>query len=475
MKRVLLLRHAKSSWSDETLTDHERPLSSRGIRDAKRMAVYFEDKLLTPDYVLCSSATRARKTYALLAKRFKNEPELVVDGALYLPTPEALLQALRAVPEHAKSVLVVGHSPSLDALLLRCMSKSPSEARARISEKLPTGALCWLELNSASFRELGEKPARIAAFVTPADLDPDRSPRQTRAVRAGRISLRSKASVREAASLVLDDCITQMRANAGRLQHDDAPELVHQLRVGIRRLRVAIRVFDSVLELSSESPIEASLKWLFRELGPIRERDVFLRDVVEPAIHVHAQPALVSLQKRLLIERHAMLADARKVLTSQRFLTLLREVLSLAAKLDTAEDTGRLESWASKRLEHRLSKVLALEPAIEKRDPALLHLLRRELKKLRYTAEFVAGAFSEKRSKAYLKRLSALLDVLGALNDVAVGERLLGHGLKRLKAGRARTHTREALRTIFDGVATESALSLPQSFAAFKQQKPFWL
>lgn len=475
MKRVLLLRHAKSSWSDDTLTDHERPLSKRGTRDAKRMAVYFEDQRLCPDYVLCSSATRARKSYALIARRFKHEPELVVDGALYLPTAQGLLDAIRNVPEHAKCVLVVGHSPSLDAVMLGCVSKRQPESRAQIAAKFPTGSLCVLELDAASFGALGKKAARIAALVTPADLDPQPREHALKARHAGAIRVGRKARVADAAELALSDCLLQIRENAANLAHDDTPEVVHQLRVGLRRLRVALNLFDSVIERAAQSSLDEDVRWLFREVGTVRERDVFLHDVLEPALALHKQPALLRLRKRLLIERHARLSEVRKLLTSDRYSSMLADALGLQAALDARDDSPRLKAWAQKSLNRRLRKVLALKDAIEQRDPSALHVLRRELKKLRYSAEFLQSSFPKQKSKATLKRVCALQDVLGGLHDVTVGEQLLSRGLKHLQVGRARTHAREALRTIFDGLATEHALLLPQSFAAFEQHTPFWV
>ncbi len=117
MKRLVLLRHAKSSWSEDGLPDSERPLSGRGERDAPRMGARLRDRDIRPDLVLSSHALRARRTAALIARTLDYpEDGLRLDARLYLATP---LEILAVVAEQADAVdclLVVGHNPGLTEL-----------------------------------------------------------------------------------------------------------------------------------------------------------------------------------------------------------------------------------------------------------------------------------------------------------------------------------------------------------------------
>ena len=97
MKRLFLLRHAKSSWEDADLTDHDRPLAPRGRRAAKLMAGYREREAIAPSLVLCSSALRTRETLERLGFSVDDEAEVVVERGLYAASATELLERLRGV------------------------------------------------------------------------------------------------------------------------------------------------------------------------------------------------------------------------------------------------------------------------------------------------------------------------------------------------------------------------------------------
>jgi phosphohistidine phosphatase len=136
MHTLLLLRHAKSSWDEPALADHDRPLNARGQRDAPRMASFIVQRGLVPDVILSSSANRARSTALVVAEACDFSPELRVTRALYMAEPEDFLQALAQLPSHAGRVLVVAHNPGLEDFL---------EALTTIHERLPTAALAVVE------------------------------------------------------------------------------------------------------------------------------------------------------------------------------------------------------------------------------------------------------------------------------------------------------------------------------------------
>jgi phosphohistidine phosphatase len=161
VKTLLLLRHAKSSWADSGLSDHDRPLNKRGKRDAPRMARLIVDAGWVPDLILSSSATRARDTALIVAEACDWSPEVRLQRGLYLSEPGDYLEQLKHVPPQAARVLLVGHNPGMEAL---------GEKLTGVPVHMPTAALLVLE-TSAPFSELGEHGANIVGNYRPKELD----------------------------------------------------------------------------------------------------------------------------------------------------------------------------------------------------------------------------------------------------------------------------------------------------------------
>jgi phosphohistidine phosphatase len=139
MYTILLLRHAKSSWKDAALVDHDRPLNGRGRRDAPRVGRYLAEADLLPDHVLCSTAVRARQTLDA-ARAEWDDSNVSVDelDALYPTDPDLCSALLRALPDDVGRVLVVGHNPGLEELLTELTGRA---------EALPTAALAEVTVN----------------------------------------------------------------------------------------------------------------------------------------------------------------------------------------------------------------------------------------------------------------------------------------------------------------------------------------
>ena len=144
MHTVYLLRHAKSSWSDPTLPDQERPLARRGRRDAKRIAKHLVRLGIKPELVLCSAAARTRETLELLRPALGATSTVRLEAALYAASADKLLERLRAVPEAVASVMLIGHNPGLHDLAL-ALASAGTELE-RLEAKFPTAALATLTL-----------------------------------------------------------------------------------------------------------------------------------------------------------------------------------------------------------------------------------------------------------------------------------------------------------------------------------------
>ena len=174
-RRLYLLRHAKSSWDDPALADHDRPLAARGERAGELLAEHARRAGIAPQLVLCSSSTRTRETLALL--KLAGEPVVLYEQGLYAASARVLLGRLRAIGDDVDAAMLVGHSSGIEDLALLIARRGAS--RAQMREKFPTGALATLEF-SGDWRQLDANGATLVEFVTPrALLEAGAAPRKS--------------------------------------------------------------------------------------------------------------------------------------------------------------------------------------------------------------------------------------------------------------------------------------------------------
>ena len=168
MHTLYLLRHAKSSWADPTLPDHERPLGPRGRRDAKRIAKHLARHGIEPQLVLCSPAKRTRSTLELLRPALGATSTVRLDAALYAASADKLFERIRNVPEGVDSLMLIGHNPGLQQLALDLASTGAE--LEQLEAKFPTAALATLTLANATWSRLRQRDALLAAYVIPKQL-----------------------------------------------------------------------------------------------------------------------------------------------------------------------------------------------------------------------------------------------------------------------------------------------------------------
>jgi phosphohistidine phosphatase len=167
--RVLyLLRHAKSSWGDPELPDHDRPLAARGERAARIVADHLKRQRIQPALVLCSTARRARETLKPVQKVFSGSLEVHFESDLYAAPATDMLGRLRSVPEPVPSVMLVGHNPGLQDLGL--LLARPSRQRDALQAKFPTAALAILRLDIAGWPGIGEGSGELTSLILPREL-----------------------------------------------------------------------------------------------------------------------------------------------------------------------------------------------------------------------------------------------------------------------------------------------------------------
>lgn len=167
MKRLYLLRHAKSSWDDPALADHDRSLAPRGRRAAKVMAKHLRREGIAPELVLCSPSRRTCQTLTRIAPALGKNAEVQIESELYAASADDLLKVLHEVPDEVQSVMLIGHNPGIQDLALSLDSGGSESTQVR--SKFPTAALATLEIN-ASWRELAPGSAELVSFVNPKEL-----------------------------------------------------------------------------------------------------------------------------------------------------------------------------------------------------------------------------------------------------------------------------------------------------------------
>jgi phosphohistidine phosphatase len=165
-RRLILLRHAKSAWPD--VADHERPLAGRGRRAAPAAGRWLRESGHVPDLVLCSTARRARETWQLAEEELGAHPRTTFEDRVYGASAAELLELARQTPPGVRSLMIVGHEPSMSALTLELADDDGAAPLDRVRTKFPTAAIAVLAF-TGSWPELGPGQARLADFVMPGE------------------------------------------------------------------------------------------------------------------------------------------------------------------------------------------------------------------------------------------------------------------------------------------------------------------
>jgi len=170
MRKLFLLRHAKSSWDSPATEDFDRPLNGRGRKDAKHMGRYMEEQGIRPGIALVSAAARTLATWELLEPHLEGVP-VTIEAELYEASKARLLTRLRGLDDHIESVLMIGHNPGIGRLAEVLVDHHGDPAQlAALADKFPTGALAAIDLDIGHWGEVEAGRGRLAAFVRPKDL-----------------------------------------------------------------------------------------------------------------------------------------------------------------------------------------------------------------------------------------------------------------------------------------------------------------
>lgn len=166
-RRLILTRHAKSSWDDPAMTDHDRPLNRRGLRAALELGEWLGSRGYEPDEVLCSTATRTRQTWTgVKAAPLEVTPVIEYRDSLYHASPDVMMAVLRKAK--GDSVLLIGHNPGIGELARLLPARAPNDPDFA---RYPTGATLVLDYQIDSWADLKPGQGSVLDFFVPSGRD----------------------------------------------------------------------------------------------------------------------------------------------------------------------------------------------------------------------------------------------------------------------------------------------------------------
>ncbi len=284
---------------------------------------------------------------------------------------------------------------------------------------------------------LADEPWRFSSMSKAAQgyqLAKHGAPAETLPKKAGKVALTDQDSTEHALQTILRSCLRQIIQNAYATLDGDDPEGPHQLRVGLRRLRSALKLFKSLLDPDIASHLNNEAREIAAIVGDLRDLDVLIEDIIEPCEpHAPVSIDLAALIESVKKKGTVAQTSARDLLSGTRFRRFLltlghytetqgwRRSLAADQEKQLTSPIDRLAKTALQKCWKRVAKhARRLEDlSIEER-----HTMRKDLKKLRYAIEFFLPLYDKSDAKPFLKKLRNLQDMFGYLNDVAMAEKI---------------------------------------------------
>jgi inorganic triphosphatase YgiF len=297
-------------------------------------------------------------------------------------------------------------------------------------------------------------------------------------VKATLPAVRREMTVDEAFRAIVWNCIGQLQDNRNRLRQGYDTELVHQMRVAVRRLRSALSLFAAAAPGIKDAELIAELRWLVGELGPARDWDVFLGEMLPPVIAaLPGEEGLVWLRQQAEKNCREKREQACVAAAGQRYNKIMLRLgawlwrapwrtTAVAADLDMP-----VSVFTSQMLDRRYRQVCRRGRHLRALTVEQRHALRIAAKKLRYAAEFFSGLYPGKLTKRYIRALSYLQDEFGALNDQAVA----GFLLKQVgSGGRLRDRASGVIIGWYACKTNIQLADMAQEWKRFRRCRIFW-
>lgn len=369
--------------------------------------------------------------------------------------------------------------------------------RGRVIAGKRHARLCEIEIESldGSLDDVF-KTAKAIAAISPLRLNiQSKSARgyallqenETGIFRAGHVALASAMPSEAAFRAIARDCLRQLIANVPASVKENA-EALHQMRVGLRRLRASISAFSEMLQNDETEHIKSELRWLGQCLGGARDLDVLLDTLQHQKARGNFPPSII---RRFEQHRHQAYVKLRQAVSSVRFRELLLEVLTWiqcgswrnnAAGAAAHIREQPIVTYAACELLRRNKKLVKQLAGLAQLDPAERHRLRIRTKRLRYAVEFFGGLFPGRKNTHRRDRLlSALKDLQGALgdlNDLASRDRLVSEivrpSTRRSPSDEMNPETAVALYRPDDGASAHLIRLATHAARRIEKAKPFW-
>lgn len=254
-----------------------------------------------------------------------------------------------------------------------------------------------------------------------------------KAIRAKPVEFAQDGPAEQALCAVALGCLRQISGNAAGLVADSDPEWLHQMRIGTRRMRSCLSLFEKLAGSERVAPLAKEIRWLARVLGRARDWDVLATETLSPlgaalASDPAAEAGLVRLRRSIAGHRAAARKAARAAVRSKRFQRLLLSIGAFCAEpgiVASDQPVHSARTFAADLLTHRHGKLLGRGATIESATADERHATRIAAKKLRYVAEFFSPPHPGKQNRAYLKALARLQDGLGRSQDAVTATRLM--------------------------------------------------
>jgi len=163
--RLILTRHAKSSWADPSVDDHARPLNKRGEKSAAAVGVWLASRGYVPEVALVSSSKRTKQTWKLISKAFQDPPEAAYRDELFHAEPEVLMERLRGVG--AACVMMIAHNPGIAFFAQGLVSRLPGDSRF---ERFPTAATAVIDFDAPEWSQIAWSTGDVTDLVFARDL-----------------------------------------------------------------------------------------------------------------------------------------------------------------------------------------------------------------------------------------------------------------------------------------------------------------
>ncbi|MDV3458560.1 histidine phosphatase family protein [Sphingomonas sp. HF-S4] len=175
MKTLTLLRHAKSGWDDPVARDFDRPLNPKGQRAAAMVGRHIKSLGLAFDHVVASPAVRVVETLDHVGQGYGSDLAPAWDQRIYLASTATLLDVVHELPAGADAVLLAGHNPGLEELVLLLVPEGES-LRDQVEIKFPTATLAQIDFQVTGWSDIRTGGGTLTRFVRPRDLDPSLGP-----------------------------------------------------------------------------------------------------------------------------------------------------------------------------------------------------------------------------------------------------------------------------------------------------------